>query len=120
MATRIGRMRKRVTIFDVENNEAGEYSVTLTRSNPRTVWAKVENITGTQQIDSRNAGTGISHRITIRYRTDVTLRNQIGYNGKYYDVQTDQEADEDRRRFLILECTETDVQGTLDDALSPE
>ena len=120
MATRIGKMRKRVTIYDRTDDEAGEFSVSTTRTNPRTVWARVDNITGTQQIDSRNAGTGVSHRITIRYRTDVTLRNQIEYNGKLYDIQTVQETNEDRRRFTVLECIERDVTGTLDDTLSPE
>ncbi len=120
MATRIGKMRKRITIYDRADTEAGDFSVTVTRSNPRVVWAKVENITGTQQIDSRNAGTGISHRMTIRFRSDVTMRNQIGYKGKYYRIQTVQETDEDRGRFTVIECTESDTQGTLDDAISPE
>ena len=119
-ATRIGKMRKRVTIYDREDSEAGEYSASTTRTNARTVWAKVVNVSGTQQIDSRNAGAAITHRMTIRYRTDVTLRNQIVYNGKYYEIKTVQETDEDRRRFLVVECIESDVQGTLNDSISPE
>ena len=116
----IGRMRKRVTIYDRVDAEAGTYSASVTRSNGRTVWAKVENVSGIQQVDSRNAGAGVSHRITIRHRTDVTMRNQIGYNGKYYDIQTVQMLDEDRKRFVVLDCIESDVQGTLDDTNSPE
>jgi len=120
MAMRLGRMRKRITIYDRTDDEAGEFSCSVTRSNPRTVWARVINSSGTQQVDSRNAGTGVTHRITIRYRTDVTLRNQLLYNGKWYDIQTIQELNEDRRRFIVLECIEADVQGTLDDTISPE
>lgn len=116
----IGKLRKRITIYDRTDAEAGAYSASTTRTNPRTVWCKVDNVSGTQQIDSRNAGTGVSHRMTIRHRSDITMRQQILYGGKFYDIKTVQMMDEDRKQFMVLECLQSDTHGVLNDECSPE
>ena len=117
--TAIGKMRKRVGIYSRADTEAGTSSSLLTRTLVAEVWAQIINITGTQQIDSRNAGAGVSHRITIRDRSDVSKVNEIKYDGKWYTIATVQRADDERERFLVLECLQLDTDGALD-SQSPE
>ena len=119
---RIGKMRKRITFQDRVDAEYGTYSADITRSNIAsvpTVWAQVTNVTGTAQVDSRNAGEGISHRFIVRYREDVSKKNEILYNGKRYQIATIQVQGDERERFLVIDALELDVVGTLDDP-SPE
>jgi SPP1 family predicted phage head-tail adaptor len=120
---RIGRLRQRVTIQSRADSESGLYSGISTRTTKITVWAKVDNVAGTQQIDSRNAGTGVSHIITIRYRTDISKEDEILYTdriGTYrYAIQTIQNAGDERNQYLVLECNQMAESSTLDNP-SPE
>lgn len=125
MATfpRIGSLRQRVTIQTREDEESGLFSGASTRADVGTVWAKIENVAGTQQVDSRNAGSTITHRIWMRHRADVTVKNEILYTdriGTYrYAIQTVQNVGDERNRFLLLECLQMAEQDTLDNP-SPE
>ena len=115
----IGKMRKRIAIYSRTDSEDQEYSSRITRTLVSTVWANVQNVTGTAQVDSRNAGVGITHRMIIRDRTDVTKANEILYNGWLYRIETVQRADDDANRFLVLECNQIAALNTLMD-ISPE
>lgn len=119
MATRIGRMRKRVAIYARADTEAGTYSGLITRTLVATVWAQVRNVTGTMQVDSRNAGAGVTHTFIIRNRSDITKKNELKYNGRWYQIATIQRDGDERNRFLIIDCNELDTVGTLDES-SPE
>jgi len=119
MAISIGKMRKRVAIYTRTDSEAGEYSSEILRAIVSTVWANVVNVTGTAQVDSRNAGTGISHRITIRFRSDISKTNEILYDGWIYRIETMQELDDDAGRFMVLECNQICALDALID-ISPE
>lgn len=119
---RIGQMRKRITIQSRVDAEYSTYSADITRANIASnpvVWAQVVNVTGTAQVDSRNAGESVSHRFTIRFREDVSKKNEILYNGKRYQIATIQVEEDERERFLVIDANELDVVGTLDDP-SPE
>ena len=119
---RVGQMRKRITFQTRVEAEYETYSLNSGRANIATnptVWARVTNVTGTQQVDSRNAGEGVTHRFTIRFRTDITKQLEILYDGKRYRIATIQVEDDERERFLIIEANEQDVVGTLDNP-SPE
>ena len=117
--SRIGQMRKRIIIQSRVDTEYGEYSTEETRATVATVWAQVSNVTGVQQVDSRNASEAITHRFTIRFRTDVTKQNEILYDGKRYSIATVQVESDERDRFLVIDANEQDTIGTLDNP-SPE
>ena len=116
---RIGTMRHRVTIQTREDVEYGDYSQDSTRATVATVWAQVTNVTGTAQVDSRNAGEGVTHKFIIRFRSDVSNQNELLYDGKRYSIATIQVQNDERDRFLAIDANEQDVVGTLD-APSPE
>jgi SPP1 family predicted phage head-tail adaptor len=120
-------MRKRVTIQTRADAESGTYSGESVRANlvsVATVWARIENVTGTAQVDSRNAGTGITHRVWIRHRSDVTVQNELLYTDGTgtqfrYMIQTVQVEGDERNRFLVLECKQMAESSTLKNP-SPE
>jgi SPP1 family predicted phage head-tail adaptor len=112
-------MRQRVTIQTRIEAEYGDYSLQSSRNTVATVWARVTNVSGTAQVDSRNAGEGVTHQFIIRYRTDVTKQNELLYNGKRYSIATIQVQGDERDRFLAIDANEQDTVGTLDNP-SPE
>jgi SPP1 family predicted phage head-tail adaptor len=121
---RIGELRQRVIIQSRQDQESGLYSGISTRATTATVWAKIENVTGTQQIDSRNAGATVTHRIWVRWRNDVDVQHEVLYTGKTgetyrYAIQTIQNVGDERERFFLLECLQMAEQNTLDNP-SPE
>ena len=59
------------------DEESGTYSAESTRATIATLWAQIENVSGVQQVDSRNAGITVTHRITIRWHKLVTKQNTI-------------------------------------------
>ncbi len=118
-ATRIGRMRKRVAIQSRVDGEYAGYSSEISRVTIATVWARVINVSGTEQVDSRNASEAITHRFIIRKRTDITKQNELVYNDRRYAIATIQEDGDERDRFLIIDCNEKETVGALDNP-SPE
>lgn len=120
---RVGELRQRVTIQTRSDEESGTYSLESVREDVATVSAKIENVSGVQQVDSRNANAGITHRIWIRYRADVTVKNELLYHSKRgtyrYTIETIQDTGDERNRFLLLDCNQEAEQDTLDNP-SPE
>jgi SPP1 family predicted phage head-tail adaptor len=93
------------------------------RATVASVSAKIENVAGTMQVDSRNAGTGITHIIWIRYRKDISIKNEILYTsalGEFrYAIETVQNVGDERNRFIMLECNQRAESSALDNP-SPE
>lgn len=113
---RAGELRQRVTIQLREDSESGDYSLASEYTDIATVSAKVTAVSGVQQVDSRNAGSGISHTILIRYRADVDTQNELVYTGRYgtfrYSIETVQNAGDERNRFLLLDCNQGEKVNT--------
>lgn len=82
----IGRLNRRIDIlkYDVTRDEyGGEQREWVVQ---RTLWARIEPVSGTeyfksQQVEAQNITT-----ITIRYRTDITVLNRIKYLDKTYEI----------------------------------
>lgn len=50
------------------------------------VWAKIEPLSGGESYSSDNIQSQSTHRITVYYRTDVTAKQRIVYDGFAYDI----------------------------------
>jgi len=113
---RIGELRQRAVIKNRADEEVGQWSCDSERSTTQTVWCKIVNVSGTTQVDSRNAGSGTTHQVTMRYRVDISAQDEIYYrDGRgetyRYQVQTIQNAGDERNRFLICDCLQLEVDG---------
>ena len=115
----IGKLRKRIAIYARSDAEVFEHSAEITRTLSATVWANAVNVSGTAQVDSRNAGAGITHRFTIRARAGISKANEILYAGWLYRIETIQNQDSDAGRFMVIECNQLCELSTLMD-ISPE
>ena len=83
---KIGNLNRRISIlkYEVTRDEyGGEQREWVVQ---RSLWARIEPVSGTeyfksQQVEAQNITT-----ITIRYRTDISVLNRIKYLDKTYEI----------------------------------
>jgi len=101
----IGKMNKRVLLqYRQDVTDAGGGRA-ITWVDKETVWAEVKPLRGEDQIHAMGLRYPITHRITIRYRSDVTPEWRIQYDSRSFNIHAKVDPDEDKR-FLILSCEE--------------
>jgi len=99
----LGKMRERVTLQQESNTADGYGGQVLAWSDVATVWAKVEPLSGREQIEADKLQGVVNTRITIRYRSDVVPGMRLTWNSKNYNIRA-VICEEERDRFLQLTC----------------
>lgn len=82
-----GRLRHRVTIeYPLKiQNESGEVIVDTWRE-LATVWAAVEPIAGREYLTASEIRAGVTTRIRMRYRDDITPEMRATHDGVIYSI----------------------------------
>lgn len=88
-------------IADGDSNEDKVTGYEPIDTNPQ-VWARVQNETGDTDVIGDQVKHVQSTVFTIRYRTDITIKNKIVHNSKMYSVLSAIEAGEHRKRFTRI------------------
>ncbi len=87
----------------VTPDEAGGGSIAW--SPLATVWAAIEPVRAVVDTAADRIGSAITHRVTIRHRSDVAAGMRIRHRGRLLAIATVVDPDE-RRRFLLIEARE--------------
>lgn len=109
---RIGALRTRVTlksdaITPVTSGDNDDFTTGYTTV--ATVWAQVEPVGEMRVLASKQIGETVTHRVTIRARSDTLIAWQyLEFGGWRYRVRSFAEAD-DRNRFQVLQCERLEV-----------
>lgn len=108
---RAGDLRHRVTILNPVE------TVKDAIGTPQLQWVAVDvgvpaNVTplGESEIlTARQAGATTTHRVAMRYRTDVSPRTRLEFNGRRLAIEATINRDE-RNRELLLRCHEIEAK----------
>ena len=102
---RAGTLRHVVTIQtpSVTKNTRGVEVVTWPTS--VTVRADVRTLTGRELVANDQVTPIAQHQITLRYRTGITTKHRVVWDGRYFGITAVLESD-NRMRSLVLMCTE--------------
>lgn len=73
----IGDMRHRITFQEPVKTPDGYKGHTVNWKDVVTVWASVEPLSGREYFYSHQIKNEISHRVRVRYRTDLRLEMRI-------------------------------------------
>lgn len=76
-----------------------------------TVWAKVEPLSAREAYYRAQVNAGATWRVVMRFRSDVTPRQRIAWNGRTFEIRGVTDPD-NRRRMIELACDEI-VAGDL-------
>lgn len=97
----IGLLDRRITLQRPTASQDGAGEMVPTWSTIDTVWARSENVTGSEPFEGEQFNAQRKQNFTIRYRSDLDETCQIVHDGDTYDIQAIMELG--RREFLRIE-----------------
>lgn len=105
----IVELRHRITFQSVAQVTDGMGGFTSTWGDVATVWAKVEPVNASERLISEKLETQRSHKVKIRYRTDITTDMRFIFKGRTFQVKGFYSPDE-RDSYTFIDAEEN--QGT--------
>jgi|TARA_R100000479_G_C6371370_1_gene197205 SPP1 family predicted phage head-tail adaptor len=102
----IGQLRNRIALQSLSPTTDAGGGQSVSFSTATTVWAKVENLSGTEnsfgdQIEDRS-----NYRFTIRYYSSLTPKFRISYNSKTFNIQHISSVLEGKERYQVIRAEE--------------
>jgi len=101
----LGALRHRVTIEAENASPDGAGGLTDPWANPTqvaTVWAEVTPLGGGEQLRAMQLEDRVSHRIRMRYRTDVTPQHRFRLGTRTFNIRSVMNESERDRWLTIL------------------
>lgn len=101
----IGRLRHYVELQSASEsiNAYGERTESFAKY--ANAWARIEPLNGRELEHARQINGEISHRVTIRYNSNVAVKHRVVYDSRNFEINAVINPDE-RNRYLQLMCTE--------------
>jgi len=104
--TEIGDMRHRITFQEPVKTPDGYKGHTVQWQDVVTVWASVEPLSGREYFYSHQIKAEVTHRVRMRYRTDITTKMRIKLSeDRALTIESILDIKE-RREMLELLCRE--------------
>ncbi len=72
----------RVILQNVAFTSDGQGGQTETWTDTATIWAKIEPLKAWERMQAMQMQSPVTHKITIRYRSDVTSKSRIKFNDR--------------------------------------
>jgi SPP1 family predicted phage head-tail adaptor len=82
----VSQMNKRVTIQTETQISDGQGGQTASWVSGATVWAKIEPVKAWERMQAMQLQAPVTHKIIIRYRSDVTSRSRFLYGSRVLDI----------------------------------
>lgn len=98
-------MRHKLTIQTLSKVSDDQGGFTETWQDGADLWASIEPLKGYEKFQAQQMQVPVSHRITMRYRTDVTAASRLKHDGRVFWVKEVINRNEDNR-FLIIKAIE--------------
>ena len=102
---KISDLRHRITFQSEKKTADGYKGHTSTWDNVAIVWAKVEPVSGREYYYSHQLKNAISHKITVRYRDDITEELRIIFEKRIMKIESLINLLE-QERFIEIRCIE--------------
>ena len=102
----IGEMRNRIALQSISGSTDAGGGQSTSFSTAATVWAKVENLSGTETPFGDQLQAKANYRFTIRYNSSITEKFRIYYNSKTFNIQHISNQLEGKERYQIIDAEE--------------
>jgi len=94
------KLQRRVLYSSFQSGGRGQGASFETFAEP---WASIETTKGITKFDGVELKKAYTHKITIRYRSNLDQTSWIEFGGNRYDIVDIEDLDE-RHEFLLLMC----------------
>lgn len=106
----IGALCHRVSIQQRGATVDGYGQQVTTWTTVASAWAKIEPLTGREQLAAAELRASVSHKITMRYRSifanpQTAAQYRLVYGSRYFDITASLNPEE-RGVWIVLDCTE--------------
>ena len=98
----IGRLRLRVMLEEPVETTDDMGGVVRSFAPRISLWGRLEMISGTEQAEAQQRGTHITHRLSIRWRGDVTGAMRFVAGARVFDIRGQHDPDGMRRTLICL------------------
>lgn len=100
-----GEFNRRIFFQRAVTTDDGYGGKPMTWINCGEAWAKIEPLSGNEYFEAHNIQNVVSHRITIRYRTDIREDMRISAGGEAFEIESILDI-EQGHQFMAIMCTE--------------
>jgi SPP1 family predicted phage head-tail adaptor len=109
-APKIGDLRERIALQRESRSRDRAGGFVTSWLTVATVWARVAPVSTGERFMRQQMQASAEWKVTIRYRSDLSPKMRVVWNGRTFEIRGMPNPDE-RRRFLDLACDELSVQG---------
>jgi SPP1 family predicted phage head-tail adaptor len=102
---KIGDLRHRITFQKPVKSDDGYLGKTVKHQDVVTVWASIEPLSGREYFYAHQIKNEVSHRVRIRFRTDLNEEMRIKHGERYLEIESMIDMKE-RHEFLEILCRE--------------
>ncbi|HZP20088.1 MAG TPA: phage head closure protein [Bauldia sp.] len=100
-----GWLRHRIVIEAATPAGDGAGGETLAWATVATLWSRIDPVAASERSAGEHLATVATHRVTIRWRDDVTGGMRVAYRGRYFRIAATRDPDE-TQRYLELTAIE--------------
>ena len=98
------RLRQRVTIEQPSESADGAGGTTRSWTTLATVWAELLPLRGAENLLAFQQQAELTHRVTLRYRDDVTTAMRLSYDSRVFNIRSTRNVEErDQLLELLVE-----------------
>ena len=101
----IGKRRHRITLQARVKTQNTTGEKVPAYADYRTIWAKIETLTGRELENAKQVTSEVTHKVNIRYNSNVTVTNRVKFRDRVFDINAALDPDE-RKKQLDLYCKE--------------
>ena len=95
------KMKHRVSLQSLSQVSDSQGGFTETWATDAELWAAIDPIKGYERYQAQQVQTPVTHKITIRYRSDVTTKKRFLYGSRVFAIKEVLNENEDNRYLLI-------------------
>mgnify|MGYP003674173691 CR=1 FL=1 len=106
----VGEMRNRVVLQTLGGSTDAGGGQSTSYSTATTVWAKVENLSGSESIFGDQLRATSNYRFTIRYYSALTEKYRLTFNSKNFNITQIRDIEEGRRKYQEILAIEGTAQ----------
>lgn len=103
-----GLLRHRLRLMEPVKTRNSYNEEVITYIEQGRAWGTVRPLLGSEFLESMTGGAQVSHRVQIRWRSDITILPtwQIEFGGRTFEVVAPPMNVDERGRELVLMCKE--------------
>jgi len=105
MSVEIGKLRHRITFQERYEVSDGHTGKIVSWKDKVTLWASVEPLSGREFFYGHQIKNEVSHRVKVRYRTDLTVEMRINWNRRIMKIESIIDV-KSQHRILEILCRE--------------